>query len=76
MACYQKLIKDSIWYTYIITNNCSQSLLPIGFSDVLELSYINKNLVTKAKILHNQNYPKEIDQPNDPAVPDTKFTIK
>jgi len=42
---------------------------------VLELSYINKNLVDRYELSPNQTHPASIDMPNDPGLTDTTFTI-
>lgn len=42
---------------------------------VIELSYINKALVTNYVLSEDQSYPLEIDQPNCPGKPEHIFTI-
>lgn len=43
---------------------------------VLELSYINNNLIEKFEISENQKFPKEIDMVNVPSLNDYNFEIK
>ncbi len=47
--------------------NCVPSLL--------ELTYINKNLLSSYKISKNQKHPQPIDQPSCPSLPDCEFEI-
>lgn len=69
--------------THVHGNNCCDSLDKMFFSKnstraiprVLELTYINKNLVTSYKIAKNQKHPIALDQPNNVDVPDCKFEI-
>ena len=42
---------------------------------VLELTYINKNLVRNYKISANQTHPLSIDMPNCKNRPDYNFTL-
>ncbi|RUR20319.1 hypothetical protein ELY21_02030 [Legionella sp. km535] len=43
--------------------------------NVIELSYINKALVTNYNLSEDQSHPRKIDQPNNPNKPDAAFTI-
>lgn len=42
---------------------------------MLELTYINKNLVTQFEISKNQKHPQPIDRPNVPTLPEADFEI-
>lgn len=42
---------------------------------VMELTYINKNLVTVAHLSKNQKHPQSLDMPNIPSRPDREFEI-
>ena len=42
---------------------------------VLELTYINKNLLSSYEISKNQKHPSPIDQPDCPGLPDCEFEI-
>lgn len=42
---------------------------------VIELSYINKALITKHHVAAVQRFPLAIDQPNTPHIPDAAFEI-
>lgn len=42
---------------------------------LLELSYINKNLVTHFELSDNQKHPTPLDMPTDPRVPECCFEI-
>ena len=41
----------------------------------LELTYINKNLVTRFEVALNQKHPQPIDRPNVPTLPEAEFEI-
>ncbi len=77
----EKLKKDFI-LTHVHGNNfvnhlCYTSLFALGsIPPVLELSYINKNLVTKAEVAASQTHPLSIDMPNNPNLPDCEFEIR
>lgn len=43
---------------------------------VLELTYINRALVTEYRLSTNQSHPLPIDTPNNPKAKDVAFTIK
>ncbi len=43
---------------------------------VLELSYINNNLINRYEVAIDQNFPKEIDMINVPSLEDYRFKIK
>jgi hypothetical protein len=43
---------------------------------MLELTYINKNLVTSFEVSKNQKHPQSIDMPNVPSLPDAEFEIQ
>lgn len=42
---------------------------------LLELTYINKNLVTRFEVSQNQKHPQALDMPNTPSRPDAAFEI-
>lgn len=42
---------------------------------MLELTYINKNLVTHFEVSKNQKHPQPLDMPNIPSRPDVEFEI-
>lgn len=54
--------------------SCKRKKFPIP--DVIELSYINKNLINSYQISKNQKHPQPIDQPNIRNKKDCKFKIK
>ena len=61
-------------------NNCSNFYFKTKHSthhvpNVLELTYINKNLVDSYEISNNQKHPKPIDQPNFFSNPECEFEI-
>ncbi len=61
-------------------NNFSGSYFKTKYSSrsipkVLELTYINKNLLSFYKISKNQKHPQPIDQPDNPKFSDCEFEI-
>ena len=52
-------------------SNNSKGKLP----NVLELSYVNKNLIHDYEISSNQNHPRYLDMPNNPKRRDINFEI-
>jgi len=61
-------------------NNYSDSYFDTKYSSepipkVLELTYINKNLLSFYEISKNQKHPKPIDQPSCPTLPECEFEI-
>lgn len=76
----QKLEKDFI-LVHVHGNNCcvkrglktsnNTGVVPT----VVELSYINKNLVTKYELSDNQNHPTKLDQRNVQHSPEAVFEI-
>lgn len=55
---------------YFVTGN-SRGMIP----RVLELTYINRNLVQSYKVSPNQAHPTALDMPNDPSRKDVFFMI-
>lgn len=75
----EKLLKD-FYLVHLHANNCSLVTFQTKYSKgniprVLELTFINKNLVTNAVIAENQSYPLSSDMENCPTYPLTKFEI-
>ncbi|HCI48911.1 MAG: hypothetical protein A2621_01290 [Alphaproteobacteria bacterium RIFCSPHIGHO2_01_FULL_41_14] len=61
-------------------NACGSRFSTKGMSGkipyMVELTYINKNLVTKFELSKNQKHPQDLDMPNIPSRPDVAFEIK
>ena len=53
-------------------SSCKKGEIPT----VIELTYINKNLVSSYQVSDNQKYPLQIDRPNFSKIPDCEFEIK
>ena len=71
---------NDFFLTHVHGNNC----VPYTFvtkqsngiiTKVLELTFINKSLVSKFQISNNQSHPLPIDMPNCPNKEETKFEI-
>jgi len=43
---------------------------------VIELTYVNKNLVSSYQVSDNQKFPRPLDRPNFSVIPDCEFEIK
>lgn len=74
-----RLEKD-FYLVHIHANNCEMNRFSTEYSKgeiprVLEVTLINKNLVSKAEISKDQSYPRKGDSPNCPNLEDTKFEI-
>ncbi len=75
----EKLLKD-FYLVHLHANNCALSTFKTKYSNgdvsrVLELTFINKNLVTNAVLSENQSYPLPADMENCHTYPLTKFEI-
>lgn len=57
--------------TYSITTSNSKGSIP----RILELTYINKNLISHYEVSPNQSHPTPLDMPNIGASPEIEFTI-
>lgn len=73
-------INKYFYLVHVHGNNCVRKGFDIKnvqgkLPDLLELTYINKNLVENAKISANQKHPAELDMPNCPNKPDLQFEI-
>lgn len=73
------LLKD-FYLVHLHANNCSPGMFQTqhlngNMSRVVELTFINKNLVTHAALSANQSYPLPGDMENCPTFPPTKFEI-
>jgi hypothetical protein len=75
----QMLEKDFLLVHVHGNNNCKGSFVTtnsIGeITRVLELSYINRNLVQSYEISRDQTHPTSFDMPNVSKFPDVQFTI-
>lgn len=75
----EKLLKD-FYLVHVHANNCALSLFKTKYSNgeisrILELSFINKNLVVNAVLSENQIHPLPIDMENCPTYPLNRFEI-
>lgn len=75
----EALLKD-FYLVHVHANNCSLDVFQTKYSKgniprVLELTFINKNLVTHAVLSPNQRYPLSGDMENCSTFPPTKFEI-
>lgn len=74
-------LEENFLLVHIHGNNCCvgtgfYSSNAIGrIPNVMELSYINKNLVSNYEISKNTTYPLSIDMPNIPNHPDASFKL-
>ena len=61
---------------HVHANNYAD-LSPFGFPGAIELTFINKRMVTHEPVIAAQRYPVPgLDQPNDPASPDYEFHFR
>ena len=60
-------------------NNCKDNFISANsrgnIPRVLELTYINRNLVQYFEISPDQSHPTRLDMPNSPGIPDAEFAI-
>lgn len=75
----EKLLKD-FYLVHLHANNCSLVTFQTKYSKgnmprVVELTFINKNLVTHAALVESQTYPLPIDMENCPTYPLNRFEI-
>ncbi|MES2608472.1 MAG: FkbM family methyltransferase [Pseudomonadota bacterium] len=83
VALANKLLEKLLKYFYLVhlhANICTLNTFKTKYSNgevsrVLELTFINKNLVTNAALSENQSYPLPIDMENCPTYPLSKFEI-
>jgi len=71
-------LENSFVLVHVHGNNsccgCKTNGFPIPC--VIELTYINKNLISSYHISNNQKHPLPIDEPNNSKRPDCEFEIK
>lgn len=60
---------------YCLSNSFTSKNAIGSIPYIIELTYINKNLISSYEISQNQKHPKKIDQPNCPDRPDFDFEI-
>lgn len=75
----QMLDKDFLLVHVHGNNYCRDNFVTTNargnIARVLELSYINRNLVQNYEISPDQSHPIRLDMPNTPDFPDVEFTI-
>lgn len=79
-----KMINKNFVLTHVHSNNCATYNYKLLYSaanlkgiipSVLELSFINKSLITKYEISNNQSHPTELDMPCNRNKDDIKFEV-
>lgn len=73
------MLDKEFFLVHVHGNNCCKTFTTKNTSGaiprVMELSYINKNLVSRADIAIDQTHPTELDFPNVKEMKDVKFEI-
>ncbi len=75
-----RAINKKFLLVHVHGNNYCQEIFKVGNARnkvprVLELTYINRNLLDGYKISANQKHPTALDRPNHPYYPDHEFEI-
>lgn len=69
-------VRERFHVVHVHANNYAD-LSPFGFPGAIELTLLNKSLLTQEPVISAQRYPiAGLDQPNDPATPDFEFRFR